>query len=156
MHRILLICTLLFGRNVAAQQSDSSTWKPGQILSETSKNLGFGLRIVSREQVNPTGHWDGVGHFSFLYFRDRLLCQCSSGDYSIAPTGEYALFQDGPSGKLLLFNVSRESIKEIISTYIGSPQHFTWDAAKNVVTVTFYQGLKNGYKDAAPLSIQLP
>ena len=155
MKRNFLIVTLLFAFGCLADSTDSSTWKSGQVLSESTQNLDGGFLLVRREVVNPPKHWERVGHFSFLYFRQRQLCQCSHGDFSIAPSNRYALVQDGPTGKLLLFNAQTERMTEATTKYVGSPQSFRWDEAKRSVTVMFYQRLNNGYKDAAPLSIPL-
>ena len=67
------------------------------VLSEANKDIGFGYLEVSRSQKNPPGHWEGIGHFTFFYYKDKALSQTDT--YSISPSGEYALFQDGPSGK---------------------------------------------------------
>ncbi len=63
-----------------------------------------------REIVNSLEHWEGVGHFSFIYFYERQLCQCSHGDFSISPSKRYAVLQDGPTGKMLLYNVRTEGL----------------------------------------------
>ncbi len=146
---------LLFVASCADHNAAPSTWKIGQVLSESTESLGAELRLVHREIVNPPEHWEGVGHFSFIYFHERQLCQCGHGDFSISPSKRYAVLQDGPTGKLLLVNTKTEGITEVTQGYIGSPQTFSWDEAKDLVVVTFYQGLNNGYKDAAPLSVQL-
>lgn len=155
MKRYLFVGALLFAAGCLADNTDSSTWKTGQVLSESMQNLGGGFRLVHRAVVNPPEHWEGVGHFSFLYFLDQQLCHCGQGDFSIAPSNRYALLQDGPTGRLLLFNALTERRTEVTANYVGRPQIFRWDEARRSVTVMFYQGLNNGYKDAAPLSIQL-
>lgn len=139
-----------------AQGSDPSTWKPGQVLSESSEDMGFGFRLVRRSVANPPGHWEGVGHFDFVYFRGRQLCRCSRAEVSISPSGKYALLQDGPSGKLLLFTVPLNRLAEVTKKYVGSPQKFDWREQDGKATIAFYQGLNNGYKDASPISIALP
>ncbi len=155
MKKILLLNMLLLLTGCENRAADSSTWQAGQVLSERVQNLGSGFLLVYREVVNPPDHWEGVGHFSFLYFRERQLCQCSSGDFSIAPSARYAIFQDGSSGKLFIFKAQTGSLFEATTKYIGAPETFTWDEAKGLVTVAFYQGLNNGYKDAEPISVQL-
>ena len=154
MARFLIIGMLFFGAGCTAQNTDPSKWKTGQVLSEQIKNLGAGFQLVSREVVNPPEFWEGVGHFSFIYFHDRQLCQCDEGDLSISPSKRNAVFKDGPTGKLFLFNVTTGHITEVTKKYIGSPQSFIWNEEEGLVTVNFYQNLNNGYENSQPLPIQ--
>lgn len=155
MTRLLVIGALLFVAGCSGANTDPSKWRTGQVLSESIQDLSAGFGLVHREIVNPAAHWEGVGHFSFVYFHDKRLCQCGHGDFSISPSKQYAVLHDGPTGKLLLFNTLTERITEVTKEYVGSPNAFTWNEEKGAVVVTFDQGLKNGYKDAAPLSIRL-
>ncbi|XLZ71009.1 hypothetical protein ABT364_03325 [Massilia sp. SR12] len=156
MTRLLYITLLLFSCCCEAQESAPPKWKPGQVLAEKKEDLGFGFSLIHRSIVNPPSHWEGVGHFSFVYFEKRQLCQCGRSEFSISPSGRYALLQDGPSGKLLLFTTHLDKISEVTKQYVGSPQSFKWDEKNRSATVAFYQGSKNGYEDAAPISITLP
>lgn len=64
----------------------------GQVPQESTGSLGSGFRIVHRSQVNAPGSFEGVGHFSFVYFGDQLPCQCGSGSFFISPSGASAMF----------------------------------------------------------------
>jgi hypothetical protein len=130
MKHLLYITLLLCSICCEAQESDPSKWKPGQVLAEKKEDLGFGFNLIRRSIVNPPNHWEGVGHFSFIYFGKRQLCQCGHSDFSISPSGRYALVQDGPSGKLLLFDTLSVRISEVTKQYVGSPQSFAWDEKK--------------------------
>jgi hypothetical protein len=155
MKRIIVIAGLLFAAGCANADPDLSTRKPGDVLSEHVEKLPGGFRLVQRSIVNPAGHWEGIGHFAFLYFRGKKLCQCGGGDVSISPTAKYALFQDGPTGKLRLINTTTGRIDDVATKYVGSPKKFSWNEAAGVVVVAFYQNLNNGYPDVGPLSVSL-
>ena len=109
-----------------------------EVLSESSKDVGFGFREVLRSQTNPPGHWEGVGHFAFFYYKDKELSQFDS--YSISPSGQYALFQDGPSGKVMLFKPSTGQVIEVTSKFIALVSGFKWDEPKKSATVLFDGG----------------
>ena len=105
-----------------------------QVVSETSRDLGFGFREVHREEKMPPTFWEGVGYFGFLYYKDHELCQCSS--YSIAPSGRYALFQDA-TGDIVLF-VAATLQRNVAAGFSGSrADHYLWNEAKNEASVAF-------------------
>jgi hypothetical protein len=139
----------------AANQVVPSDGKPGQVVAEKATALGAGFKAVTRSIVMPAGHWEGVGHFAYLYFKDRELCQCSSRSFSISPSGRFAVLVDGPSGRVRLFDSTTDNLRDVTKNNVGSPASFHWDEAGKMVTITFHQGLKNGYPDAAPLSVPL-
>ena len=97
--------------------ASAATGAKRRVLSETSKELGFGFREVTRSVENPAGSFEGVGHFGFLYFRDQELAQ--HGAYSISPSGRYAVYQDGPSGDIVLFAVASRKAR-VVQKYPGA------------------------------------
>ena len=117
-----------------------------EVLSESSKDLGFGFRQVHREQTNPSGSFERIGHFAFLYYKDTNLSQTTI--YSIAPSVKYALFQDGPTGNIVLF-ISLSVQKKVVAKFAGSlATQFKWDEGKKAATVTF----ANGQTSRVPLN----
>jgi len=157
MKRLFLMATAALCVGLChAQPPVPSTRNPANILAERSHSLGAEFRLVEREVANPAGHWEGVGHFSYVYFRDRELCQCSSAGVSISPSGRFAALQDGPTGKLLLFSVRLNRIVEITKDYIGSADTFAWDEPSGRLTVKFFQGLAPANKNVPPISVALP
>ncbi len=156
MKSLILISALLCCGFCGASERKPSMERSGRVLAERKMEMGSGFSLVGRSIQMPSTHWEAIGHFSFLYFRDRLLCECSTGDFSISPSGHYALVQDGPSGKLFLFSVKQQSLSEVTKKYIGSPRSFYWDERKRVVTIAFHQNLANGYPNAKPISVVLP
>src|SRR4051794_29039896 len=65
---------------------------------ETSRDVGFGFRVVIISALAQPNAWE-QGHFGSLFYKDLELGQY--GSYSIAPSGKYALFQDGPTGAVV-------------------------------------------------------
>ena len=128
---------------------------PGTVVSESSRDLGHGFRDVSRSQVNGPGSFEGMGHFSFLYYRSRQLCRCAGLDYAIAPSGQFAVFVDGPSGKLKLFHAPSGQLRELTKHFMGTPQTFTWDEARGTVKVLFLPNEGNGHPSAKPMLVRL-
>ena len=105
------------------------------VATETSRDVGFGFREVVRDEPNPSGAFEAVGHFRFLYYRDQQLSQFDS--YSIAPSGRYAVFQDGPSGDILLF-VTKSRNRRVLHKYPGAlVTRFTWDKGEHAVVMEF-------------------
>ena len=75
-----------------------------KVVAEKSTDLGFGFRKVLRSQKNPPGSFEGIGHFSILYYREQEIGQ--HGEYSVAPSGRYLVFQDATSGDVVLFTAA--------------------------------------------------
>lgn len=95
-----------------------------EVISERSKDLGFGFRAVKQQEKIPKGHWEGIGHFSFLYFKDHKISQTS--DYLISSDGKFAIFTDGPTGNVqAFFSLDRKIV--LIEGYVkenGIPERF--------------------------------
>jgi len=155
MRYLPTVIALAISAAAIAAPPNPATWKAGQILSQSSVDLGHGFRSVHRDQVNPPGHWEGVGHFAYLFYNNRSLCQCSIGEFSIAPTGQFVVFVDGPSGKLMLFHTSSGQMQAVRPRFVGIPESFAWDEAQGFVRVTFYQNLGNGHPNAKPITVSL-
>jgi hypothetical protein len=109
---------------------------PGTVLSETKRDLGGGYVEVRRSQVNPPGHWEGIGHFGFVYFKEEKLCQCSPVEIKISPNGELAVYVDEQSGSLTLFRAATRSRKLLSERYIGHPIAAEWLLSKRLVVLT--------------------
>jgi hypothetical protein len=95
---------------------------------EHVENLGFGFRRVTIAKFNKFE----LGHYPFLYYRDRLLCQIGSPP-SISPSGNFAIYQDGRSGKLILFRRRDEKTTELTSTFVGVAYPFVWHEEQGTV-----------------------
>ena len=95
---------------------------------EQVEDLGFGFRRVKIAKINKFE----LGHYSFLYYGDRLLCQIGSPP-SISPSGNFAIYQDARSGKLILFRRRDEKTTELTSTFIGVTYPFVWHEEQGTV-----------------------
>jgi hypothetical protein len=155
MKWLLAVGWLVFAAHCSDSTAAPSTRKAGEVLSEDVQHLPGGFHIVHRTIVNPPGHWEGTGHFSFLYFHKKKLCVCSGGEFSISPSKRYVMYQDGPTGKLSIFNSLTGRVTDIRKKYLGRPKEFAWNEKQGLVVVTFHQGLDNRDKDLAPLSVRL-
>src|SRR5438445_12958794 len=98
----------------------SQRGKPVQGV-EHVEDLGFGFRRVTIAKLNKFE----LGHYPFLYYRDRLLCQIGPPP-SISPSGNFAIYQDARSGKLILFRRRDEKTTELTSSFIGVANPFVW------------------------------
>ncbi len=113
---------------------------PGTIISETSRRIRFEYKEVSRSVINDRNHWEGVGHFSYVYYRDQELCQCSGHEVLISPDGTHAIFVNASSGKLVHFR-ARAGVRTALSKkYIGHPKRATWESGQVKITVEMVKG----------------
>jgi hypothetical protein len=104
-----------------------------RVLSETSRELGFGFRAVTRSVENPPSSFEGIGHFGFLYFREQELSQANI--YSVSPSGRYVVYQDGPSGDIVLFSANSRKTR-VVQKYPGAlVADFKWSKGEKEVTV---------------------
>jgi hypothetical protein len=122
------------------------------VLSESSQSLSHGFREVTRSKVNQAGHWEGIGHFSYVYYKDEKLCQCGRSEVSISTTGSHAIFVDTSTGKLILFQAGTRVRTELSKKYIGHPKSATWEGGRVKVTVERYD---DGRSSVRALTIQL-
>lgn len=123
-------------------------------LEESSRPLGRGFREVTRSESLPAGGFESVGHFAFVYFVDTELCQCTASDLFVSPSGRFAVFMEGPSGKVTLFTVQSKSIAPITSSFVGLLASVSWDEASNLATVRFRAADANGITPM-PMTVSL-
>lgn len=109
---------------------------PGTILSETKRDLGNGYVEIKRSEVNPPGHWEGVGHFGFVYFKEEMLCQCGSDEVKASPNGKFAVYVDEKNGRLTLFRAETRSRKLLSKRYIGYPRVADWELASQRIVLS--------------------
>ncbi|HEY4282037.1 MAG TPA: hypothetical protein VGM62_03165 [Chthoniobacterales bacterium] len=88
---------------------------------EKIEDLGFGFRRITIAKFDKAE----LKHYPFLYYRERLLGQLAAPP-SISPTGNYAVYQDARTGKLILFRRSDEKITDLTSTFIGLVNSYVW------------------------------
>jgi hypothetical protein len=95
---------------------------------ERVEDLGFGFRRVTIAQFNGFE----MGHYPFLYYRNRLLCQIGAPP-SISPSGNFAIYQDGRSGKLMLFRRRDEKVSQLTSALGEVAYPFAWHEEEGTV-----------------------
>lgn len=104
---------------------------------ERTTDLGFGFRRVTMAEPSQSP-FESTGHFEYLYFQDRRLCQV--GACSISPSGRYAIYQDGPSGNLFLFSPKDGSPIQLAEQFVALVDTFDWHEEARIVSVRFTNG----------------
>ena len=101
---------------------------------ENSYDLGFGFRLVMRDVVvnSPMG---GIDHNNFLYFNEKELSKTSR--YSISPSGKYAIYQDGKTGFIFLFDVSKNQSREFVTESLGILRTVEWIESEAIAKIIF-------------------
>jgi hypothetical protein len=98
---------------------------------ERSQNLGFGFHRDVIAMQNPPGFFESIGHFEFLFYRHRKLCQLD--DCWVAPSGKSIVYQDGPSGNLFVFFRDGERIIQLTKKFPGLVVEFQWHELEGFV-----------------------
>src|SRR5271154_6177165 len=77
---------------------------------ERTEDLGFGFRREMRSESSSSS-FESVGHFEYLFYRDQKICQV--GSCSVSPSGKFAIYQDGPSGKIFLYRRADRKVTQL-------------------------------------------
>lgn len=102
---------------------------------ERVEDLGFGFRRITITKSNQFQ----TGHYPFLYYRNRLLCQIVVTPPSISPSGNFAIYLDARSGKLILFRRADEKTIDLTKTFPGVIKSFAWHEDEGTVEATIAQ-----------------
>lgn len=105
--------------------------------AERTTNLGFGFRRVVLAEPSSSS-FESIGHFEYLYYRDRRLCHL--GDCSVSPSGSYVVYQDGPSGNLFLFRRADGRLSQLTSQFVALVDTFEWHEDISMVEAHFTTG----------------
>ena len=70
-----------------------------------------------------------------LFHKTKLLGETHS--YSIAPSGEYAAFQQSPAGQLFLYRVSDDALNELAKQSPGAVKKYSWNETYEIVRIYF-------------------
>jgi hypothetical protein len=84
--------------------------------------------------------FESIGHFDFLYYRDRRLCQVEA--CSISPSGRFAIYQGRPSGNVFLFRRDNQQITQLTDRYLGDADPFQWHEESGTVEVGFSRRIR--------------
>lgn len=150
-----LLSTLAACATAELKQSNSTTTEKiafdvkerdrGRIVDESFEPIGHDFYDVSRSIENPPSHWEGIGHFGFIFFKQREVCQCSTFDTSLSPDGRYLLFANQSKGGVLeVFDSNSLSTNALSDIYVGYPVSAQWssDGTSVLVTLDKYESLK--------------
>jgi hypothetical protein len=88
---------------------------------ERIEDLGSGFRRITIAKFNKSE----LGHYQFLYYHDRRLSQLNTPP-SISPSGNFAVYQEVPSGKLMLFRRGDGKSVVLTTSFIGPIRQFVW------------------------------
>jgi len=78
--------------------------KPGTVIAQSIRNdLGNGFYDVSKSVINSAGHWEGIGHFGYLYYGKTEVCRCSVYNTSISPDGTYVVYHSHKEKRLVIY-----------------------------------------------------
>ena len=95
-----------------------------QVLTQTTKELGHGYRFQESKQINVSGRWHSNQSFKFLYFEKRYLCQCT--EFSISPSGKYAIYQFNGSTTIASFNRHKAQVTSHNKLTKGKLMQVVW------------------------------
>lgn len=132
----LSACQTTGPENFTRPYDSQTATKPGTVLHQSSQELENGFYTVSKSVVNPAGHWEGIGHFSFIYFGKTEICQCSEFDSAFSPDGSYIIYFSNKNDQLELYNTRSKKITVLSEEYIGYPKSADWNF--KTATATLY------------------
>ena len=102
---------------------------PDDAKIEHVTELSAGFRKVTFAIPNS---WE-IGQHTFLFDQDYQIC--SLGICSVAPSGNYAVYQDGPSGNVFLYrreDKTRAQLTDFKSESVPIVVKFVWDEDERV------------------------
>jgi hypothetical protein len=91
------------------------------------ENLGFGFQRLT------------IKHVGYFYYRGAQFALIGAPP-SISPSGKFAIYQDGPSGKLILFRRADEKAIELIPKFVGVAYPYVWHEDQGTVEIHFQDG----------------
>jgi hypothetical protein len=109
---------------------------------EESVDLGNGFRRITIAEPT-TSEFESIGHFEYLFYRDQKIARL--GRCSVSPSGNYAVFQEGPSGNLFAFSRADEEIVQLTPRFVALVDKFEWREDSGAVKVHFDTGAIESY-----------
>jgi len=135
-HVLVMIVSLsLLG---CASPRDLAARKPGDVVSDTIRGRKQGYVERARSIVNPANHSEGVGHFTFVYFKKFEVCQCGLSEVVISPRGRYVVFV-ASAGVLSVFDSRLLKITQLSEGYVGYPKSVEWNFSGVPLTVSLVE-----------------
>ena len=96
---------------------------------EKTEDLGSGFKRITVAKLNKEGQ---LGHYQFFFYGDRRLSQIMSPP-SISPSGNFAVYQEFLSGKLMLFRRGDGKVIQLTASGIGVPSRYVWQEDQGTV-----------------------
>jgi hypothetical protein len=125
---IVIIISLLFAAQTIA----------GDLIEiERVKELGGGLRIEDHAEVSNST-FESIAHYRYLFYKDKKLGHC--GYFEFSSSKRYALYQEGISGELFVFDTKSKKNKKISNGFDGLVKKIKWSDDESKVHVQFYDG----------------
>lgn len=109
---------------------------------ERVSELGFGFRAVTLA-VPVAVDFESVGHFKYLYYGEKRLCQL--GECSVSPPGGHIIFQDGASGNLFLYRRRDGRLSPLTKKFVSLVKTFEWHDDTCSVKAYFENGVSESY-----------
>jgi len=107
------------------------------------RHLGLGYRVVTIHQPSRS-QWSSPGYIDYLYYGDRRISDPFC-DWSIAPSGEYAVYQSPVSGGLFLFRRSGGTVAQLVKQGSALATTFEWQEDAGVLKVGFVSGYQHEF-----------
>lgn len=93
-------------------------------LLERRANLGFGFHRDIIAEQNPPGFFESVGHFEYLFYRDKKLDRLD--DCLVSPSGDSIVYQEAASGNIFVFNRRSDTTTRLTKKFPGLANRFVW------------------------------
>ena len=109
MKHLIIICLLLSACQTAAPKLNApeefsifdknlKSYRTGDALSQSVREIGDGFYVVTKSVVNPPEHWEGIGHFGYIYFGDTEICRCKFETVSLSSDKKFITYRKNRSG----------------------------------------------------------
>ncbi len=114
------------------------------VSCQTAEHSGNGYRLEHRSR--PSSGFEGRRHWQELYYGSTRVG--SVGQYSISPTGRFAVFED--NGSLRLFDRRTSKTTDVTDGTFALPKSFEWHEDAGTLRINYYDGNHD------PSTIRLP
>ena len=90
----VLVLVIIFAASARAQQI------PLGVERRTNLRFGFHRDIIAEQ--NLPGSFESVGHFEYLFYRDKKLARLD--DCLVSPSGDSIVYQEATTGNIFVYN----------------------------------------------------
>lgn len=136
-------CQTTAPKNINIDYDDWGSYEAGTILVQSSEKIRDGFYSVNQSIVNSSDHWEGVGHFSSIFYHKTKICQCSTFNTVISPKGNYIIYYSNARNQLELYDTRSKKTSVISGEYKGYPSSAEWIPEGNTANVILTDGKSN-------------